>query len=158
MIRNEKSLLVIVLSLAIVVVATATAAMAQTPSPTLPTLVRQTYSQSPNGVVRTSDCSIYTDRITVLKSIDGVSIEETRALSLGGLVADKIAEAAATPLVLDKGSLFDFSYFTYAFKTLANGTRERVTLGSFDGATGIETSNPSRGATVLREILNANCE
>lgn len=107
------------------------------------------------GKVRTIKCSIALDGLVITRVFDGLTTTEEKSFKVSGPIDAKIDDVIATKSEekTDKPSM-DMIFSFAAFKT---GSTTAVVLSSYDGTTGANVFNPSNGAGILREILQANC-
>ncbi len=134
------------------VTTTATAA----PS-TLPILAKRISSKNPNGKIRSSECLVFPDGVTIDNSIDGLEFSVERSGKVSSSIIARINEAASAKTSSVQRSALATSYSFVAFRTSAAGIQESVVLSSFDGTTGVEVSNPAPAAQVLKEVVNSLC-
>mgnify|MGYP000911127447 FL=1 len=138
--------------LTVSVTTTATA----TPS-TLPILAKRISSKNPNGKIRSSECLVFPDGVTIDNSIDGLEFSVERSGKVSSAIITRINEAASAKTSSVQRSALGTSYSFVAFRTSAAGIQESIVLASFDGSTGVEVSNPAPAAQVLKEVANSLC-
>ncbi len=127
-----------------------------TPS-TLPILAKRISSKNPNGKTRSSECLVFPDGVTIDNSIDGLEFSVERTGKVSSSIMMRINEAASAKTSSVQRSALATSYSFVAFRTSAAGIQESIVLASFDGATGVEVSNPAPAAQVLKEVANSLC-
>ena len=138
--------------LAVSVTTTATA----TPS-TLPILAKRISSKNPNGKIRSSECLVFPDGVTIDNSVDGLEFSVERSGKVSSSITTRINEAASAKTSSVQRSALGTSYSFVAFRTSSAGIQESIVLASFDGSTGVEVSNPAPAAQVLKEVANSLC-
>lgn len=122
-----------------------------------PILEKRQATTSPSGAVRTVECLVYADGITIKRDIVGILTTEEKNFKLQGAVDAKIAEVVATPPRTKTSGPLEYTYSILAYHTGASGAREAVTLSSYNGVTGEDVFNPSSAATQLRDVINSVC-
>lgn len=135
----------------------ATARAAGTVPSTLPILAKRISSKNPNGKVRSSECLIFPDGVTIDSSVDGLEFSTERSGKVSSSIITRINESASARTSSIQRSTGATSYSFLAFRTSAAGIQESVVLASFDGTTGVEVSNPAPAAQVLKEVANSLC-
>ncbi len=124
---------------------------------TSPILSKRQTTTTASGKTRSSDCRVFSDRVTIDRFVDGVTTSEEKTFKLGGNFESKIDEVIATkPQTKTVGPL-EFSYDMVAYRSTSAGASEEIILSSFDGVKGIDIFNPSSAAVVLKDVMNSVC-
>lgn len=124
---------------------------------TLPLLAKRFSSINPSGKIRSSECLVFPDGVTINNSVDGLDFSVERSGSVSSAITTRINEAAAAKTVSTQRTPITSSYSLVAFRASASGIQESVVISAFDGSTGIETTNPTPAAIVLKEVANSLC-
>lgn len=151
-----KSTRVLTVALFSVLTVSVTTTATATPS-TLPILAKRISSKNPNGKIRSSECLVFPDGVTIDNSIDGLEFSVERSGKVSSAIITRINEAASAKTSSVQRSALGTSYSFVAFRTSAAGIQESIVLASFDGSTGVEVSNPAPAAQVLKEVANSLC-
>lgn len=154
--RHRLTIQVLTVALFSVFVSSLTTTAAAAPS-TLPILAKRMSSKNPNGKIRSSECLVFPDGVTIENSIDGLEFSIERSGKVSSSIITRINEAASAKTSSVQRSALATSYSFVAFRTSAAGIQESVVLASFDGTTGVEVSNPAPAAQVLKEVANSLC-
>ena len=133
------------------------AVFAEAASSSLPVLAKRSSEIRAAGKVKSFECMVYPDGITITRGFDGITTTEEKIFSMSGSLAAKIDEAIATKPQTKTNSVLDFSYSFVAFHASSSGIQDTVILSSLNGTTGEDVYNPAPSATMMRDLLNTIC-
>lgn len=109
------------------------------------------------GYRTATKCEIYSDKVVLTLSAEGVQSVQERKITLKGAI-DKAIMDASKGLIEEETAPSDGPELVYeATQILPNDAMLRVDLGSYTGGDGKRTKNESAAARGLRNFLDLNC-